>query len=95
MVDIRLIPRTECLKDTYYRVLPYWYDVIVPEIKVSKFSSTELFAFQATLLCYSAHLLAMPSYASCPSVHPSVCPFFLYGLLHLRTKNVEKTPKLV
>jgi len=36
MVDIRLIPRTECLKDTYYRVLPYWYDVIVPEIKVSK-----------------------------------------------------------
>jgi len=34
MVDIRLIPKTECLKDTKARVLPYWYDVIVPEIKV-------------------------------------------------------------
>jgi len=34
MVDIRLIPRTECLKDTVARVLPYWYDTIVPEIKV-------------------------------------------------------------
>jgi len=34
MVDIRLIPKTECLKDTVARVLPYWYDVIVPEIKV-------------------------------------------------------------
>ena len=34
MVDIRLIPRTECLKDTLDRILPYWYDTIVPEIKV-------------------------------------------------------------
>ena len=34
MVDIRLIPRTECLKDSVARVLPYWYDTIVPEIKV-------------------------------------------------------------
>lgn len=34
MVDIRLIPKTECLKDTVARVLPYWYDTIVPEIKV-------------------------------------------------------------
>jgi len=34
MVDVRLIPKTECLKDTVARVLPYWYDVIVPEIKV-------------------------------------------------------------
>jgi 2,3-bisphosphoglycerate-dependent phosphoglycerate mutase len=31
-VDTRLIPRPECLKDTVARVLPYWYDVIVPEI---------------------------------------------------------------
>jgi len=37
MVDIRLIPKTECLKDTVARVLPYWYDVIVPEIKVRKY----------------------------------------------------------
>jgi len=32
-VDSQLIPRTECLKDTVARVLPYWYDVIVPQIK--------------------------------------------------------------
>jgi len=32
-VDCQLIPRTECLKDTVARVLPYWYDVIVPDIK--------------------------------------------------------------
>jgi len=32
-VDSQLIPRTECLKDTVARVLPYWYDVIVPDIK--------------------------------------------------------------
>lgn len=31
-VDKQLIPRTECLKDTVARVLPFWYDVIVPEI---------------------------------------------------------------
>ncbi|KAK2172612.1 hypothetical protein NP493_946g00005 [Ridgeia piscesae] len=33
MMDKNLVPRAECLKDTVERVLPYWYDVIVPEIK--------------------------------------------------------------
>ena len=33
-MDKNLVPRAECLKDTVERVLPYWYDVIVPEIKV-------------------------------------------------------------
>jgi 2,3-bisphosphoglycerate-dependent phosphoglycerate mutase len=32
-VDKKLLPRSECLKDTVERVLPFWYDVIVPEIK--------------------------------------------------------------
>lgn len=32
-VDVRLLPKTECLKDTVARALPYWYDVIVPHIK--------------------------------------------------------------
>lgn len=32
-VDINLIPKTECLKDTVARALPYWFDNIVPEIK--------------------------------------------------------------
>jgi len=30
------IPLTECLKDTVERVLPYWHDVIVPNIKDGK-----------------------------------------------------------
>ena len=25
-----LLPRTECLKDVLYRLLPYWYDALVP-----------------------------------------------------------------
>lgn len=28
-----LLPRTECLKDVLARVLPYWYDVIVPDLR--------------------------------------------------------------
>lgn len=31
-VDKHLLPKCECLKDTVARVLPYWYDVIVPQI---------------------------------------------------------------
>jgi 2,3-bisphosphoglycerate-dependent phosphoglycerate mutase len=28
------IPRTECLKDVVTRLLPYWYDAIVPDLRV-------------------------------------------------------------
>ncbi len=27
-----LVPRTECLKDVLHRMLPYWYDAIVPDL---------------------------------------------------------------
>jgi 2,3-bisphosphoglycerate-dependent phosphoglycerate mutase len=27
------IPRTECLKDVVERMLPYWYDVIIPDLR--------------------------------------------------------------
>jgi 2,3-bisphosphoglycerate-dependent phosphoglycerate mutase len=30
------LPKTECLKDTVARVLPYWHNVIAPSIKVGK-----------------------------------------------------------
>ena len=33
-MDQSMIPACECLKDTVARVLPYWYDEIVPAIKV-------------------------------------------------------------
>lgn len=32
-VDKKLIPKTECLKDTVSRVVPFWQNSIVPEIK--------------------------------------------------------------
>jgi len=35
-IDQRILPTCECLKDTVARVLPYWSDVIVPEIKSGK-----------------------------------------------------------
>lgn len=28
-----LLPRTECLKDVLARVLPYWYDAVVPDLR--------------------------------------------------------------
>jgi 2,3-bisphosphoglycerate-dependent phosphoglycerate mutase len=31
-----LLPRTECLKDVLYRMLPYWYDAIVPDLAVGR-----------------------------------------------------------
>jgi len=33
LVDKELIPRAECLKDTHARIMPFWYDRIVPAIK--------------------------------------------------------------
>ncbi|GII85351.1 2,3-bisphosphoglycerate-dependent phosphoglycerate mutase [Sphaerisporangium siamense] len=31
-----LLPRTECLKDVVGRMLPYWYDAIVPELAAGR-----------------------------------------------------------
>jgi 2,3-bisphosphoglycerate-dependent phosphoglycerate mutase len=31
-----LVPATECLKDVIVRMLPYWYDAIVPDLLVGK-----------------------------------------------------------
>jgi 2,3-bisphosphoglycerate-dependent phosphoglycerate mutase len=31
-----LLPRSECLKDVVGRMLPYWYDVVVGDLKVGK-----------------------------------------------------------
>ncbi len=35
-MDVKDIPLAECLKDTVARFLPYWHQVIVPEIKSGK-----------------------------------------------------------
>ena len=35
-VDVKLLPYTECLKDTYIRFIPYWMDTIAPDIKAGK-----------------------------------------------------------
>ncbi len=31
-----LVPRTECLKDVVHRLLPYWYDPIVPDLRAGE-----------------------------------------------------------
>jgi len=31
-----LLPRTECLADVLHRMLPYWYDAIVPDLAVGR-----------------------------------------------------------
>jgi 2,3-bisphosphoglycerate-dependent phosphoglycerate mutase len=31
-----LVPRTECLKDVVHRLLPYWYDEIVPDLRAGE-----------------------------------------------------------
>jgi 2,3-bisphosphoglycerate-dependent phosphoglycerate mutase len=31
-----LMPRTECLRDVLERVLPYWYDAIVPDLRAGR-----------------------------------------------------------
>ena len=45
-VDKQLIPKSECLKDTVARALPFWYDQIVPEILVSNKSQFSLEKYQ-------------------------------------------------
>lgn len=35
-LDPRTLPRTECLKDTVERFLPYWQDAIVPALKADR-----------------------------------------------------------
>ena len=31
-----IMPRTECLKDVVARMLPYWYDAIVPDLRAGQ-----------------------------------------------------------
>ncbi|MDT3438664.1 phosphoglyceromutase [Pseudofrankia sp. BMG5.37] len=31
-----LVPKTECLKDVVVRMLPYWYDAIVPDLRAGR-----------------------------------------------------------
>jgi 2,3-bisphosphoglycerate-dependent phosphoglycerate mutase len=33
---LEAVPRTECLKDVVVRLLPYWYDAIVPDLQVGR-----------------------------------------------------------
>ena len=35
-IPTEIRPRTECLKDVLERALPYWYDQIVPDLRVGK-----------------------------------------------------------
>lgn len=35
-LDPKVLPKTECLKDTVARFLPVWHDLIVPDVKAGK-----------------------------------------------------------
>jgi 2,3-bisphosphoglycerate-dependent phosphoglycerate mutase len=35
-LPFELVPRTECLKDVVDRMLPYWYDAIVPDLRTGQ-----------------------------------------------------------
>jgi 2,3-bisphosphoglycerate-dependent phosphoglycerate mutase len=36
LLPSELLPRTECLRDVVHRLLPYWHDVIVPDLAAGK-----------------------------------------------------------
>ena len=36
LLPAELRPRTECLKDVVHRMLPYWYDAIIPDMATGK-----------------------------------------------------------
>ncbi|MDT0305504.1 phosphoglyceromutase [Streptomyces sp. DSM 44917] len=36
LIPSELLPRTECLKDVVLRMLPYWYDSIVPDLTAGR-----------------------------------------------------------
>jgi len=52
-----LVPRTECLKDVVHRLLPYWYDVIVPDLQAGE--TVLVVAHGNSIRALVAHLDAM------------------------------------
>jgi 2,3-bisphosphoglycerate-dependent phosphoglycerate mutase len=36
LLPAELLPRTECLKDVVTRMMPYWYDAILPDLKLGR-----------------------------------------------------------
>jgi len=53
-----LRPRTECLKDVYNRLLPYWYDAIIPDLAAGR--SVLVVAHGNSLRALVKHLDAIP-----------------------------------
>ncbi|MCZ3386211.1 MAG: 2,3-bisphosphoglycerate-dependent phosphoglycerate mutase, partial [Actinomycetia bacterium] len=49
-----LVPRTECLKDVLERMLPYWYDAIVPDLQAGQ--SVRVTAHGNSLRAFVKHL---------------------------------------
>lgn len=53
-----LLPATECLKDVVARMLPYWYDAIVPDLRLGK--AVLVSAHGNSLRALVKHLKAIP-----------------------------------
>jgi len=69
-VDKKLIPKTECLKDTVSRVVPFWQNSIVPEIKVRRTMSMHGGVLYPPIKSVR-HIFPFSS----PSVFPPLLPF--------------------
>lgn len=54
MLPSELMPRTECLKDVVDRMLPYWYDAIVPDLALGR--TVIVFAHGNSLRALAKHL---------------------------------------
>ncbi|MFD1930682.1 MULTISPECIES: phosphoglyceromutase [Nonomuraea] len=54
MLPSELMPRTECLKDVVDRMLPYWYDAIVPDLALGR--TVIVFAHGNSLRALVKHL---------------------------------------
>ena len=70
-VDKKLIPKTECLKDTVSRVVPFWQNSIVPEIKVRRTMSMHGGGVLYPPIKSVRHIFPF----SPPSVFPPLLPF--------------------
>jgi 2,3-bisphosphoglycerate-dependent phosphoglycerate mutase len=51
-----LRPRTECLKDVVTRMLPYWYDAVVPDLRSSQAGTVLIVAHGNSLRALVKHL---------------------------------------
>jgi 2,3-bisphosphoglycerate-dependent phosphoglycerate mutase len=56
LLPTELVPRTECLKDVVARMLPYWYDAVVPDLRADPDGAVLVVAHGNSLRALVKHL---------------------------------------